>query len=132
MTGDEGGSHVTVAVCSRRTDKGYVVTSFEESTLAVIATIPEKRVWRVISLVSTGPRPNLDKAAKLRDESPTVAITSAIGPYSLVSLSAKGVEVRLVDDGTTVENALQLYTDNKTRLACNVINVIQPRENEAC
>jgi predicted Fe-Mo cluster-binding NifX family protein len=129
MTSDERVSHATVAVCSRRTDTRYAVTSFEESTFAVIVTIPDKRVRRVVSLVSTGSRPNLDKAAKLREESPTVTITSAIDPYSLVSLSAKGIEVRLVDDGITVENALQLYTDNKTCLACNVI---QPRENKVC
>jgi predicted Fe-Mo cluster-binding NifX family protein len=126
MTSSEGTSHATVAVCSRKTDTGYAVTSFEECTFAVIVVTPDKRVLRVVSLVSEGPRPNLDKAAKLRQESPTVTITSAIDPYSLVSLSTKGIEVRLVDDGVTVETALQLYTDNKTRLACNVI---RPTEN---
>lgn len=71
-------------------------------------------------MTSGDPRPNLNKSARLRDERPTTVIASAIDPYSLVSLSAKGIEVRLVDDGVTAEIALQLYNDNKTGLACNV------------
>ena len=115
-----------VAVCSRKTNTGYIVTSFEECTTAVIVSTPDGQTSRVVSLVSAGRKPNLDKAAKLRAEAPTVTITSAIDPYSLVSLSTKGIEVRLVDDGVTVETALQLYTDDRTRLACNVI---RPTEN---
>lgn len=115
-----------MAVCSRSTDTGYIVTSFEECTTAVIVSTPDGQTSRMVSLISAGPKPNLDKAAKLRAEAPTVTITSSIDPYSLVSLSAKGIEVRLVDDGVTVETALQLYTDNRARLACNVI---RPTEN---
>ncbi|HYA22214.1 MAG TPA: hypothetical protein VEG31_03475 [Thermoproteota archaeon] len=113
--------NVIIAVCSRKTETGYVVTSFEECTLAVIVSVGDKRVLRTKSLVPTGSRPNLDKATELRQEYPTAVITSAIDPYSLVSLSAKGIEVRLVDGGVALEAALQLYQENRTRLACNVV-----------
>lgn len=116
----------TVAVCCRETKTGYVVTSFEECTTAVIVSTSDKRILRAVSLASASHPPNPDKSARLRDERPTTVIASAIDPYSLVSLSAKGVEVRLVDDGVTAEIALQLYDDNKTRLACNVI---RPKES---
>jgi len=121
MMGSEGATRATVAVCSRKTEKGYVVASFEECTTAVIASIQDKLMSRAVSLASTSSRPNLDKAARLREESPTAVITSEIDPCSLVSLSAKGIEVRLVDDGVAVEIALQLYTDNEARLACDVM-----------
>jgi|GEM_PF-2902860 len=122
----EGTPNTIIAVCSCKVNSRYVVASFEECTLAVIMSTQDKQVLRVTSLVSTGSRPNLDKAARLRRESPTAVITSAIDPYSLVSLSAKGIEVRLVDDGVALETALQLYADNRTRLACNVV---RPTEN---
>lgn len=126
MMSDEGATHETVAVCSRRTEIGYVVASFKECTTAAIASSQDKLIPRVMSLTSTSSRPDLDKATKLREESPTAVITSEIDPYSLVLLSAKGIEVRLVDDGVAVEVALQLYRDKKARLACGVM---RPTEN---
>jgi len=121
MMSSEGAMRVTVAICSRRTEAGYVVSSFDECTTVVIASTQDKLISGAVSLDSTSSQPRLDKVAKIREASPTAVIASEIDPYSLVSLSAKGIEVRLVDDGVAVEAALQLYRDNKAHLACGVV-----------
>jgi predicted Fe-Mo cluster-binding NifX family protein len=97
------------------------VSSLEACSTLVLVTWPDRRIDRIVSIASRGCSSSLDKATQVRAQRPDLVIVSEIDPYSLVALSAKGTEVRLVMDDARVEEALDLYSSGEAKLACNAI-----------
>jgi len=106
-----------LALCCQEVDSDREISSFENSDIFVLVSIPDNSELRVLTAPASSRRP-VGRAEVLRTERPDVVITSAIDPYSLVALSAKGIEVRLVSEGTPVSAAIDAYVKNRARLAC--------------
>jgi len=112
---------VKVALCCINKGLGHIVSSLDVSTETAMILLPAREAVRTVKFNPEDTQRKLGKVQRLRAEHPSVVITSSVDPYSLVALSAKGVEVRLVAEGTGINDALGMYLDGQAKLACNVI-----------